>query len=50
MDIGSRSIELVVLDKAEVVHRAMLPTTYDPLKQCLQILQGVSTPGIVATG
>lgn len=50
LDIGSRSIELVVLDNGELVHRAMLPTTFDPLKQCRRILQGVSTPGIIATG
>ncbi len=50
LDIGSRSIELVVLNDEKVVHRAMLPTTYDPLKQCRQILQGVNTLGIVATG
>ncbi len=50
LDIGSRSIEIVVLKDGEVKHRAMLPTTFDPLKQCREILQGVDTPGIVATG
>ena len=38
IDIGSRSIELVVLNHGQVVESRRLPTTYDPLAQCLDIL------------
>ena len=34
IDIGSRSIELVVLENGQIVESRRLPTTFDPLAQC----------------
>ncbi len=50
IDIGSRSIELVVLRGDEVAHAAKVPTTYDPVGQCRALLRGVSAGSFVATG
>ncbi|MHB8069039.1 MAG: acyl-CoA dehydratase activase [Desulfobaccales bacterium] len=50
MDIGSRSIELVLLQDGQVVHWDILPTTFDPLGQCRSLLERVRAGRIVATG
>jgi predicted CoA-substrate-specific enzyme activase len=50
LDIGSRSIELVLWDGEKPVHTAKLPTTFDPLAQCRRLLAGTSPARIVATG
>ncbi len=50
MDIGSRSIELVLLQDGQVVHWDLLPTTFDPLGQCRSLLARVRAARIVATG
>ncbi|HMK65218.1 MAG TPA: acyl-CoA dehydratase activase, partial [Thermodesulfobacteriota bacterium] len=50
IDIGSRSIELALLENGKVVDQAKVPTTFDPLKQCAKILKGVRTGRIIATG
>jgi predicted CoA-substrate-specific enzyme activase len=50
IDIGSRSIELVLLNDGEVVHAAKLPTTFDPLAQCERLMAGVEAGRVVATG
>ena len=50
IDIGSRSIELVLLQEGEVVHWDLLPTTFDPLGQCRSLLDRVRAARIVATG
>ncbi|MCG8529974.1 MAG: acyl-CoA dehydratase activase [Desulfovibrionales bacterium] len=50
IDIGSRSIELVVQEHGEVVHSAQLPTTFSPLVQCQKILEGVDCTSLTATG
>ena len=50
MDIGSRSIELVVMRGDEVVHAAKAPTTFDPVGQCRALLEGVFAARVVATG
>jgi predicted CoA-substrate-specific enzyme activase len=50
LDIGSRSIELVLLEDGEVGFQAKLPTTFDPLGQCRQLLAGLPQARIVATG
>lgn len=54
MDIGSRSIELVLMRGGEVTHAAKAPTTFDPVGQCRELLAGLP-PGprirrTVATG
>ncbi|MGB8991408.1 MAG: acyl-CoA dehydratase activase [Desulfobaccales bacterium] len=50
IDIGSRSIELVLLKGGRMVDWARLPTTFDPLTQCRRLLQSVNGVPIVATG
>ena len=50
IDIGSRSIELVVMRGEEVVHTAKAPTTFDPIGQCRTLLCGVCAGRTVATG
>lgn len=50
IDIGSRSIELVVLDGNRIVYETKAPTTYDPLAQCEKLTKGVAADEIVATG
>ena len=50
LDIGSRSIELVLLEGGRMADWAKLPTTFDPLAQCRRLLQSVHGVPIVATG
>jgi (R)-2-hydroxyacyl-CoA dehydratese activating ATPase len=50
IDIGSRSIELALLENGQVVEQAKVPTTFDPLSQCAKILKGIRPGRIVATG
>jgi (R)-2-hydroxyacyl-CoA dehydratese activating ATPase len=50
IDIGSRSIEMALLEEGRLVDQARLPTTFDPLNQCVKILKGIKTEKIVATG
>jgi predicted CoA-substrate-specific enzyme activase len=50
IDIGSRSIELVILNRDRIVHQSKTPTTYDPLGQCQRLIQGRNWSGIIATG
>ncbi|TVQ99810.1 MAG: 3-hydroxyacyl-ACP dehydratase [Desulfovibrionales bacterium] len=51
IDIGSRSIELVVLNHVgNVEHQVRVPTTFDPLRQCREILDGVTVEWVTATG
>jgi predicted CoA-substrate-specific enzyme activase len=50
LDVGSRSIELLLLEDGQVVHWTRLPTTFDPLAQCRRLLEGLPPARIVATG
>ncbi|MDO9631732.1 MAG: acyl-CoA dehydratase activase [Humidesulfovibrio sp.] len=50
IDIGSRSIELVVMLGGEVIHTAKAPTTFNPVGQCQALLDGVCATRVVATG
>ncbi|MCK9376859.1 MAG: acyl-CoA dehydratase activase [Syntrophobacterales bacterium] len=50
IDIGSRSIELVVLNRGQVVHQDKLPTTFDALAQCRRVLETLPPVRLVATG
>ncbi len=50
IDVGSRSIELVVVDGGEVVERRRGDTTFDPVSRCRELLDGVRTDSLVATG
>jgi (R)-2-hydroxyacyl-CoA dehydratese activating ATPase len=50
IDIGSRSIELVVLNGSGPVYQAKVPTTFDPLAQCGRLMRDVAVGRVVATG
>jgi len=50
IDIGSRSIELVLLEGEQMVYWAQAPTTFDPLAQCRRLLNNQKAHRIVATG
>ncbi|BCS89821.1 acyl-CoA dehydratase activase [Pseudodesulfovibrio sediminis] len=50
LDIGSRSIELVGIVDREVVHTKQVPTTFDPLFQCSELLDGLRPASLVGTG
>lgn len=53
LDVGSRSIELVVLEGMEEVSRERSLTTFDPAAQCRRLLAGEKADGpalLMATG
>ncbi|MGD9947726.1 MAG: acyl-CoA dehydratase activase [Desulfobulbus sp.] len=50
IDIGSRSIELVVRDQDQVISRQKTTTTFDPLKQIHSLTKGLQLETLVATG
>lgn len=50
LDIGSRSIELVAVQNREVVETRQVPTTFDPIAQCTQLLDGLRPASLVGTG
>ncbi len=50
IDIGSRSIELVVFDGESLVRQVKAATTFDPLAQCEKLMTGMSVKQVVATG
>jgi len=50
IDIGSRSIELVVLEDGRVQERKQTDTGFDPLAQARSLIDGVSCDRIMATG
>jgi predicted CoA-substrate-specific enzyme activase len=50
MDIGSRSIELVVIENNDILRRASLPTTHNPLEQVNRMLNGDMPVVLCATG
>lgn len=50
IDIGSRTIKLVVVEDGDVVVRKKAPSTYNPMGSCDELLEGVHYDTIVATG
>lgn len=50
LDIGSRTIALVEMDGDEVIWGEVIATTFDPLAQCRQLLEGREFDLLVATG
>lgn len=50
IDIGSRSIELVVLNGSGPLRQVKVPTTFDPLAQCKRLMRDVTVGRVVATG
>ncbi len=50
IDIGSRSIELVVLGSDGPSRQLKTQTTFDPLGQCERLVEGIAGGRIIATG
>jgi predicted CoA-substrate-specific enzyme activase len=50
IDIGSRSIELVVLNPDGLLHRSKTSTAFDPVGQCRRLMDGVIGGRFIATG
>lgn len=50
IDIGSRTIELVVLEDGHVALSRRVDTTFNPMDQCRRVLDGASWDALVATG
>ena len=50
IDIGSRSIELVILENGEIADRAQTDTGFDPMRGATDILAGREYDRILATG
>lgn len=50
IDIGSRTIKLVVVEDGKIIHFFMADTTHDPLEQCNKLMAQTSFDRILATG
>ena len=50
IDIGSRSIELVIIENGDIVKQEETDTGHDPLNQTRHLLQGKAYDHILATG
>ena len=50
LDIGSRTIALVVIDDGNIVRSEVVETTFDPLEQCRLLLEDRGFDILVATG
>ena len=50
LDIGSRSIELVLIDQGKCALKRHEETTFDPLAQCQKMLAGLSWDRLAVTG
>lgn len=50
LDIGSRSIELVVMDGEKVISQQKTATTFDPLHQVKKLIASLQLDRLVATG
>lgn len=50
IDIGSRTIELVVIEAGNIVECRQIDTGYDPISQTRKLLNGISHDRIMATG
>jgi len=50
IDIGSRTIKLCVLDEGRIEYKVILPSTFDPMERCREILRDIEIKKLVATG
>jgi predicted CoA-substrate-specific enzyme activase len=50
IDIGSRTIKLVLLEDGQVSKTEVVDTTFDPMTVCRELLSGMDYQGITATG
>lgn len=50
IDIGSRTIELVVLNERGIIESKQVDSSFDPAMRAKELLEGVECDGIMATG
>lgn len=50
IDIGSRTIKLVVVERKAIIHSLISDATHDPLDQCQKLMAQTSFDRILATG
>ncbi|MGZ2368886.1 acyl-CoA dehydratase activase [Ancylomarina sp. YFZ004] len=50
IDIGSRSIELIVLEDGQVIHSKQADSGYDPIERVKELISDISFDKIMATG
>jgi len=50
LDIGSRTIKLVLMDEGRIIQGSKIPTTFNPLNACDQLLKGLKYDAITTTG
>jgi predicted CoA-substrate-specific enzyme activase len=50
IDIGSRTIELVVVASGKIIETHQADTSFDPITEARKLLKGVEYDGIMATG
>jgi predicted CoA-substrate-specific enzyme activase len=50
IDIGSRTIKLVIVEDGEIITSSIADTTHDPLEQCERLMAQTSFDRILATG
>jgi activator of 2-hydroxyglutaryl-CoA dehydratase len=49
IDIGSRNIKLVIVEKKDIIASLITDTTHDPLEQCKKLMEKTSFDKILAT-
>lgn len=50
IDIGSRTIELVIVEAGQIIEKRQADTGYDPIQEARNLLNGVAYDRIIATG
>lgn len=50
IDIGSRTVKVVVLDDGRILERRVLANSHDPIETCRAVLDGIWYDRVVATG
>ena len=50
IDIGSRTIKLVIIEDGKIITSSIADTTHDPLEQCKRLISQTSFDRILATG
>jgi predicted CoA-substrate-specific enzyme activase len=50
IDIGSRTIKVVLLEDDQIIYSKVAENTYNPIETCKTLLEGVSYDAITATG
>lgn len=50
IDIGSRSIEVVVVENSRIIEKRQTDTGFDPMRQAMAVLDGIAYDRVIATG